>query len=322
MEQRYEFQVEESDQGQRVDRLLAGLLSECSRSFLQKLVERGAITVNGSGLTEKKYKVKAGDRLGVTLPEPELLKLEPEDLPLDIVYEDEDVAVVNKPRGMVVHPAPGNETGTMVNALLYHCKSLSSINGIIRPGIVHRIDKDTSGLLMVAKNDAAHRALAEQLAVHSITRIYQAVVFHNLKEDRGTVDAPIGRDPKNRLRMAVTQRNSKPAVTHWRVEERFGSFTRITARLETGRTHQIRVHMAHIGHPLLGDPLYGPKKQPVELQGQALHAQTLGFVHPVTGQYLEFTVPAPEEFQKAVERLRSKHGSAPVDWTDREGETT
>jgi len=312
----YEFQVEEVDAGQRVDRLLAELLSECSRSFLQKLVERGAVTVNGERLTEKKYKVKAGDCLSVALPEPELLEAKPENLPLDIVYEDEDVAVVNKPRGMVVHPAPGNETGTMVNALLYHCKNLSSINGVIRPGIVHRIDKDTSGLLMVAKNDAAHRALAQQLSVHSITRIYQAVVFHNLKEDEGTVNAPIGRDPKNRLRMAVTDRNSKPAVTHWQVEERFGSFTRITARLETGRTHQIRVHMAHIGHPLLGDPLYGPKKQPLELQGQALHAQVLGFVHPSTGSYMEFEVSPPREFQDAEEKLRVRYGSQPVERAD------
>ena len=314
MDQRFEFQMEDRDSGQRMDRILADLLPDCSRSFLQKLIEKGAVTVNGRCLTEKKYKVKTGDRLEVALPEPELLAVEAEPLPLEIVYEDEDVAVVNKPRGMVVHPAPGNYTGTLVNALLYHCKNLSSINGVIRPGIVHRIDKDTSGLLMIAKNDVAHRALAEQLAVHSITRIYQAVVLGNLKEDRGTVNAPIGRDPKNRLRMAVTDRNSKPAITHWRVEERFGTFTRMTARLETGRTHQIRVHMAYKGHPLLGDPVYGPKKQPVDFPGQALHAQVLGFVHPTTGQYMEFSAPLPPEFQELLRKLRSKYGSEVVGW--------
>lgn len=309
MERLYEFQVEESDAGERIDRLLAQLLSECSRSFLQRLIERGGVWVNGDSLKEKKYKVKSGDCLRVAFAEPQPLEAKPENLPLDIVYEDEDVVVVNKPRGMVVHPAPGNETGTMVNALLYHCKNLSSINGVIRPGIVHRIDKDTSGLLMVAKNDAAHRALAKQLAEHSITRIYQAIVFHNLKQEEGTIEAPIGRDSKNRLRMAVTDKNSRPAVTHWRVEERFGSFTRITARLKTGRTHQIRVHMAYIGHPLLGDFLYGPKKQPIPLEGQALHAQTLGFIHPTSKQYMEFEAPPPEAFCKALKALRARYGS-------------
>ncbi len=320
MDQLYDFQVDQDDAGRRVDSLLADLLPDCSRNFLQKLIEKGAVTVNGAEKKEKKYKVKPMDRLTVALPEPELLAVEAENIPLDIVYEDDDVVVVNKPRGMVVHPAPGNYTGTMVNALLYHCKNLSSINGVIRPGIVHRIDKDTSGLLMVAKNDVAHRALAEQLAVHSITRMYQAVVFHNIKDDKGTVNAPIGRDPKNRLRMAVTDRNSKPAVTHWTVEERFGSFTRITAKLETGRTHQIRVHMAYKGHPLLGDPVYGPKKQPVELQGQALHAQVLGFVHPTTGNYMEFEAPLPEEFQQVLEKLRAKYGSTMVEHAPMEEE--
>ncbi len=308
MDRRYEWSAEEGDSGQRLDSLLAQLLSDCSRSFLQKLIARGAVCVNGAPLTEKKYRVKEADLLCIELPEPETLCVEPEPLPLEIVYEDDDVAVVNKPKGMVVHPAPGNYTGTMVNALLYHCKSLSSINGVIRPGIVHRIDKDTSGLLMVAKNDIAHRALAQQLAEHSIARMYQAVVFHNIKEDSGTIDAPIGRDPNNRLRMAVTEKNSKPAITHYQVEERFGRFTRITARLETGRTHQIRVHMAHRGHPLLGDAVYGPKKQPAALQGQALHAQLLGFCHPKTGDHMEFTAQPPEEFQKLVQKLRRESG--------------
>lgn len=308
MEQWYEFQVEPVDAGRRLDSLLADLLPDCSRSFLQKLIVQEAVNVNDLCRTEKKYKVKAGDQLQIAVPEPELLAVEPENIPLEIVFEDEDLVVVNKPKGMVVHPAPGNYTGTMVNALLYHCNNLSSINGVIRPGIVHRIDKDTSGLLMVAKNDSTHRGLAQQLAVHSITRVYQAVVFHNIKQDQGTVDAPIGRDPKNRLRMAVTDRNSKLAVTHYQVEERFGSFTRIAARLETGRTHQIRVHMAYCGHPLLGDTVYGPRKQPMDLQGQVLHAQTLGFIHPAKGEYMEFTAPLPPEFEMVIAKLRAKYG--------------
>ena len=211
--------------------------------------------------------------------------------------------MVNKPKGMVVHPAAGNYTGTLVNAILYHCKTLSSINGVIRPGIVHRIDKDTSGLLMIAKNDAAHRSLAEQLAAHSITRAYRAIVYHNFQEDTGTVNAPIGRDPKNRLKMAVTQLNSREAVTHYKVLQRFGSFTYIEARLETGRTHQIRVHMAHINHPLLGDAVYGPKKMALGVESQMLHAKLLGFHHPKTGKYMEFDSPLPQEFVNVIKKL-------------------
>ena len=239
------------------------------------------------------------------MPEPEILSVEPEDIPLDIVYEDEDVLVVNKPRGMVVHPAVGNYTGTLVNAILYHCgERLSSINGVIRPGIVHRIDKDTSGLLMIAKNNMAHESLSAQLAEHSITRRYTALVYHNLSKDTGTVDAPIGRDPKNRLRMAVTTQNSKRAVTHWTVLERFGKYTLIEAKLETGRTHQIRVHMSHIKHPLVGDMVYGPKKQALTEEGQMLHARVLGFVHPRTGEYMEFERPLPEEFEQVLRKVR------------------
>ncbi len=316
------FVIEEEDNGVRMDAVLSRLLSEeASRSFLQKLIEQGAVSVNGSVETSKKLCLKTGDQVCVVLPEPARLDVEPEDLPLSVVYEDDDVLVVDKPKGMVVHPAPGNLRGTLVNAILFHCGSLSSINGVIRPGIVHRIDKDTSGLLMIAKNDMAHRSLAGQLEVHSIHRVYEAVVWHNLKEEEGTVDAPIGRDPKNRLRMAVVAEGGRRAVTHYRVLERFGSFTRLEARLETGRTHQIRVHMAYIKHPLLGDPLYGPHsgngprslppgQSPAAVKAlggvnsQMLHAKTLGFVHPTTGEYLEFHSPLPREFQIVLEALR------------------
>lgn len=324
MEQRLEhtFTIEEEDNGVRMDAVLSRLLSEeVSRSFLQKLIENGAVSVNGLVETSKKLSLKTGDQICVNLPEPEQLNVEPEDLPLSVVYEDDDVLVVDKPKGMVVHPAPGNLRGTLVNAVLFHCDTLSSINGVIRPGIVHRIDKDTSGLLMIAKNDMAHRSLAGQLEVHSITRAYEAVVWNNLKEEEGTVDAPIGRDPKNRLRMAVVSTGGRRAVTHYRILERFGSFTRLEARLETGRTHQIRVHMAYLKHPLLGDPLYGPRsgngprslpsglppgavKALSGVNSQMLHAKTLGFLHPATGEYMEFHSPLPQEFQIVLEALR------------------
>lgn len=262
--------------------------------------------MNGQICSSKNHKVKEGDEISVEIPEPEVLDVEPEDIPLDIVYEDDSVLVVNKPRGMVVHPAVGNMTGTLVNAVLYHCgDSLSSINGVIRPGIVHRIDKDTSGLIMIAKDDNAHMKLSEQLAEHSTTRRYLAIVRDNIKEDEGTVDAGIGRDPKNRLRRAVHGIGEKRAVTHYRVLERFGKYTYIECRLETGRTHQIRVHMAYIKHPLLGDTLYGSKDQPFGLDGQMLHAAVLGFVHPVTGEYLEFRADPPEDFQRVLEKLRN-----------------
>lgn len=299
----YEFTADEDMKGTRLDVVLSLVIEEASRSHLQKLIEIGMVQVNGETGTSKKYKVKDGDVIRVTVPEPARPNIIPEDIPIDIVYEDEDVLVIDKPKGMVVHPAAGNYTGTLVNALLYHCKTLSSINGVIRPGIVHRIDKDTSGLLMIAKNDAAHRGLAEQLAAHRITRAYRAVVYSNFKEDEGTVNAPIGRDPKNRMKMAVTGLNSREAVTHYKVLRRFGSFTYIEARLETGRTHQIRVHMAHIGHPLLGDAVYGPKKKALGVESQMLHAKLLGFHHPKTGGYMEFDSPLPPEFSNVLKKL-------------------
>lgn len=253
----------------------------------------------------KKFKASEGDEVEIRIPEPERLDVKAEDIPLDIIYEDSDLLIVNKPAGMVVHPAPGNYSGTLVNALMYHCgDNLSSINGVIRPGIVHRIDKNTSGLLMVAKTDKAHSELSHQLAEHSITRRYRAIVYNNIKEDEGTVDRPIGRDPKNRLRNAVTDINSKNAVTHYKVLERFGKFTFVEARLETGRTHQIRVHMAYMKHPLLGDDLYGPAGNKLGVKRQMLHAGILGFVHPSTGEYMEFESPLPDDFTGVLEKLR------------------
>ncbi len=299
----FEFIVEEDMKGTRLDVVLSLVIEEASRSHLQKLIDIGRVEVNGEPNTLKKYKVKTGDAVKVTIPEPVHLNVIPEDIPIDVVYEDADVLVVNKPKGMVVHPAAGNYTGTLVNAILYHCKSLSSINGVIRPGIVHRIDKDTSGLLMIAKNDTAHRSLAEQLSAHSITRAYRAVVYNNFQDDMGTINAPIGRDPKNRLKMAVTQQNSKEAITHYKVLQRFGNFTYVECRLETGRTHQIRVHMAHINHPLLGDGVYGPKKKVMGVETQMLHAKVLGFNHPKTGEYLEFESPLPGEFAAVLKKL-------------------
>ncbi|GAB1476680.1 RluA family pseudouridine synthase [Bacillota bacterium] len=299
------LRIEESDAGERIDAALADILTGVSRSSIQRLIEKDKVLVNGLPVISKSYKLKEGDSVDISFEEPVLLAAIPENLPLDIFYEDDDVIVVNKPKGMVVHPAPGNPQGTLVNGILYHCQGrLSSINGIIRPGIVHRIDKDTSGLLVVAKNDAAHRNLAEQFAAHSITREYRAIVYNNFSEDEGTVDAPIGRDPKNRLRMAVTEKNSKPARTRYKVLERFGRFTYIEAVLETGRTHQIRVHMAYINHPLLGDEVYGPNKKDSKIRGQMLHAGTIGFKHPASGQYVEFHSPLPDDFRRVLEKLR------------------
>ncbi len=300
-----EISITEEMSGKRLDAVLAGAIPEYSRSFIQKLFENGHVSAGGSICTEKKHKAAAGETVEITVPEPERLEVAAENIPLDIVYEDDELLVVDKPAGMVVHPAPGNYTGTLVNALMYHCgDALSSINGVIRPGIVHRIDKDTSGLLMVAKTDRAHAALSSQLAEHSITRKYRAIVYSNIKEDEGTVDAPIGRDPGNRLRNAVVYANSKNAVTHYRVLERFGGFTLIEAVLETGRTHQIRVHMSHIRHPLLGDALYGPAKNKYGAKRQMLHAGVLGFVHPVTGEYMEFSSPLPQDFEAVLAKLR------------------
>lgn len=304
-EEKYQIRIEGEQSGSRIDQVLSSAVADISRSFCQKLLEDGRVTVNGLVCASKKYKVKEGDLLQLDVPQPEELEVSPEDIPLDIFYEDEDVLVVNKPRGMVVHPAAGNYTGTLVNAVMFHCRGrLSSINGVIRPGIVHRIDKDTSGLLMIAKNDMAHESLSAQLSEHSIVRRYLALVYNNFKEDQGVVDAPLGRDPGNRLRRAVNGSNAKRAVTHYRVLERFGRYTLIEARLETGRTHQIRVHMAYIRHPLVGDSLYGPKKQAVDAEGQMLHAAVLGFVHPRTGEYMEFSAPLPEYFEKILKRMR------------------
>ena len=303
--QKYTFVIDEETQSTRLDLVLSLQLGEVSRSFIQKLIDQGQVSVDGKVCRLKKYKVSLGEAIEITLPPPKELKAEAENIPIEIVYEDDDLLVVNKPRGMVVHPAAGNENGTLVNALMYHCQGrLSSINGVIRPGIVHRIDKDTSGLLMIAKNDEAHKSLAAQLEKHTIKRSYQAIVYNNFTEDEGTVDAPIGRDPSNRLRQAVTYSNSKEAYTTYRVLERFGRFTLIEAVLKTGRTHQIRVHMAYIKHPLLGDTVYGPKKPLYGAQGQMLHAKTLGFVHPSTGEYMEFDSELPEEFQTILEKLR------------------
>lgn len=300
----FTFGAEPEDVGSRIDVFIAENIEEFSRSGVQRLIEEGLIKLNGSPV-KANYKLREKDIIDVEVPEAKTVEILPENIPLDILYEDKDVIIVNKPQGMVVHPAPGHTSGTLVNALMHHCgDELSGINGEKRPGIVHRIDKDTSGVLMIAKNDVAHQSLAEQLAEHSITRKYNAIVFNGFQEDEGTVDQPIGRNPLDRKKMAVTQKHSRRAVTHYRVLERMGNFTFIEAQLETGRTHQIRVHLTFIGHPLLGDTVYGPKKQPFHLEGQALHARVLGFVHPTTGQYMEFEAPLPENYEKLLMRLK------------------
>ena len=298
-----ELTVLPEEEGQRLDRFIAGRMEDLTRTAVEKLTEAKAVQKDGKPLT-KSYKVKAGDRVLVTIPDPVSTDVLPEEIPLAIVYEDEDLLVVNKPKGMVVHPAAGNPSGTLVNALLAHCRgSLSGIGGVIRPGIVHRIDKNTSGLLIVAKNDVAHQKLAAQIQAHSFTREYEAVVYGNVKRDEGTVDAPIGRHPIDRKRMAVTEKASRNAVTHYRVLARYQGFTHVRLRLETGRTHQIRVHMAYLGHPVAGDPVYGPKKVITSLGGQCLHARTIGFIHPRTGEYLEFTSDLPDYFTKFLKSL-------------------
>jgi 23S rRNA pseudouridine1911/1915/1917 synthase len=308
VEDRFEIIIGKEQEGARLDVVLSLSMEEISRSRIQKLIEEGMVEINDQPCLEKKHPVRAGELITVQVPAPSLLEVEAEDIPLEILYEDQDLMVINKARGLVVHPGAGNEKGTLVNAIMHHCgDSLSSINGIIRPGIVHRIDKDTSGLLMIAKNDRAHQSLAKQLADHSITRVYHAIVYNNLKEDSGTIDRPIGRDPKNRLRQGVTDpERGRRAVTHYRVLERLGPFTYIEATLETGRTHQIRVHMAYINHPLLGDPVYGPKRKYPGVEGQMLHAKKLGFRHPVTGLYMEFDSELPEDFQKVLRKLRER----------------
>lgn len=300
-----EFTVQADEAGIRIDKVIVESMEEAvSRSQLQNWIRKGRVTVNGRTV-KPNYKVSEGDEIMVAPPEPEVTELVPEPIPLDIAYEDQDVIVVNKPRGMVVHPAAGHPSGTLVNALMYHAKDLSGINGEIRPGIVHRIDKDTSGLLMIAKNDFAHTSLSAQLKEHSVTRRYFAVVHGVLEHDQGTIDAPIGRDPQNRKLFTVTDRGGKHAVTHFVVVERFAEYSLLELQLETGRTHQIRVHMKFIGHPLAGDPAYGRAKgRTMRLPGQALHAAVLGFTHPRTGERLTFEAPIPEEMQELIDELR------------------
>ena len=309
--ERREFTVPPQEGGQRMDRWLAEVCGDLSRSQIQALMEDRKVSAGGRPVN-KKEKAVPGMVVEVVLPDPQPIEAVPQNIPLEIVYEDPSLLVVNKPKGMVVHPAPGNPDGTLVNALLYHCAGqLSGIGGAIRPGIVHRIDKDTSGLLVVAKTDAAHQALSDQMSVHAIHRVYHAVVYGNLREDEGFVEAPIGRDPRDRKKMAVTPVNSKYAYTGWRVLERFGNFTYIACKLKTGRTHQIRVHMASIGHPLAGDPVYGPRNCIRSLGGQCLHAKELGFTHPATGEWMRFDSELPGWFQEYLIRLRkeSRNGS-------------
>lgn len=300
-----EIKIDDSNKYERLDKLLASENEDWSRSQVQIWIKEGHVKVN-DGESRSNYKVQPGDTVTLLIPDPEPLDVLPEEMNLDVYYEDADVLVVNKPKGMVVHPAPGHLSGTLVNGLMAHCKDLSGINGVMRPGIVHRIDKDTSGLLMVAKNDMAHESLVNQLVEKSVTRRYQAIVHGIIQHDKGTVDAPIGRDKQDRQSMTVTNEHSKDAVTHFHVLDRFAGFTLIECQLETGRTHQIRVHMKYIGFPIVGDPKYGPKKTP-NIGGQALHAGVLGFKHPRTGEYLEFNAPLPAEFQQVIEDLKKSH---------------
>ncbi|WP_454053822.1 RluA family pseudouridine synthase [Clostridium sp. Marseille-Q7071] len=298
-----ELEVKEDDINKRLDVFISEKLEDKSRSYVQGLIEEAKVKVNEK-LKKSNYKLKLNDLVIVEVPEVTTLEIEKEDIPLDILYEDNDIIVINKPQDMVVHPAPGNYSGTLVNALLYHCNDLSGINGVVRPGIVHRIDKDTSGILVIAKNDNAHSKLAEQLKEHSMTRTYYALVEGRLKEDSGTINAPIGRHPMERIKMAVVKNNGKEAITHYKVLERFNHYTLVKCNLETGRTHQIRVHMAYIGHPLVGDIVYGFKKQKFKSQGQVLHAKELGFIHPTTNEYMKFTSNIPKYFEDLLENLR------------------
>lgn len=298
------IQVTETDAGQRIDKLLSQQLPELTRSAIQHLMQDGCVTI-GEQPVKKNAKAAAGDVIAVEVPEPKEVSIEPENIPLDIVYEDEDIIVVNKPKGMVVHPAPGHTSGTLVNALMYHCKdSLSSINGVLRPGIVHRIDMDTTGLLVACKSDQAHRVLSDKFKVHDIHRVYTAIVYNQFATDEGTINKPIARHKTDRKKMAIDP-NGRHAVTHYRVIERLKqNFSLVECELETGRTHQIRVHMASINHPLLGDEVYGPKQKPFATQGQVLHAGVLGFDHPITGEYMEWHADLPDYFQEILKRLR------------------
>lgn len=296
------LEADQTCKGERLDKWISKQCDELTRNAVQKLIENGSVKVNDC-TPNKNYKLKGGEQISVIIPEPEVLDVVPQDIPIDIVYEDDDLLIVNKPKGMVVHPAAGNPDGTLVNALLFHCKGrLSSINGVIRPGIVHRIDKLTSGLLIVAKNDNAHNKLAEQIKEHSFTREYQAICCGRFKEKQGTVDAPIGRSKFDRKKMCVTEQNSRHAVTHYEVLEEFGQYSLVRFRLETGRTHQIRVHCAYIGNPVLGDEVYGKPFKGIE--GQCLHAKLIGFIHPTTDEYMEFDSELPEYFRKMLDKLK------------------
>ena len=301
-----EYTVEESQSGMRLDKFLTEIYPDQTRSFLQKLVKSGEIKVNGKPVIKAGFVVEGGDQVSASIPTPQAVEIEAENIPLDILYEDADVLIVNKPKGMVVHPSAGHYSGTLVNAIMYHCAdSLSGINGEIRPGIVHRIDMDTTGALIICKNDAAHVDIAEQIKEHTVTRRYRGIVCGVVKEDEGTIEGAIGRHPTQRKKMAINEKNGKPAITHYKVLQRFAKYTYMEFRLDTGRTHQIRVHMASIGHPLLGDELYGnPKNLAMKgLQGQTLHAMVIGFVHPTTHEYMEFEAPLPEYFQNLLQKL-------------------
>ena len=300
-----EFQIE-LENGERIDKFLSNEMADFSRSYIQKLVKDGHVSVNGKTV-KANYKIAYDDIVTVEIPDFKEPDFVAENIPLYIIYEYQDILIVNKPKGMVVHPAAGHYTGTLVNALMYHCgDSLSGINGVMRPGIVHRIDMDTTGSLLVCKNDNAHQKLAEQLKEHSIRRVYHAIVHGNIKDDEGTIDAPIGRHPIDRKKMSINHQNGRNAITHYKVLERFGDYTYIQCQLETGRTHQIRVHMSSLRYPLLGDQVYGPQKCPFKLQGQTLHAKILGIVHPTTGEYMEFDAQLPEYFEKLLQRFREK----------------
>jgi 23S rRNA pseudouridine1911/1915/1917 synthase len=305
------YWVEEHNSGDRLDLFLTGQNAVLSRSRIQNIISAGLVRVNECPLTKAGYRLKVGDKIHMVIPDPERLTVTPEAISLEIVYEDADLLVVNKPQGMVVHPAAGNYQGTLVNALLYYCHDLSGINGVYRPGIVHRIDKDTSGLLVVTKNDAAHLALAAQIKEHRVKRVYVALVQGHIKVPSGKIDVPIGRHPVHRQKMAVTDRNAKRAITHFRVLASFSGYTLIEARLETGRTHQIRVHLAYLGHPIVGDPKYGSRQNTFALKGQALHAKILGFHHPRTHQYLEFEVSLPVYFQNLLEKIQRQTNCSP-----------
>lgn len=297
------FYIDDNYIGCRIDKVLSEIYPDKSRSIIQKFIADGDVTVNDT-IVKSNYKFRSGDKVQIIEPEPVDVEIQPEDIPLDILYEDSDVLIVNKPKGMVVHPAPGHYTGTLVNAIMYHCKDdLSGINGEIRPGIVHRIDMDTTGALIICKNDNAHNNIAEQIKVHSINRIYKGIVLGNVRDDEGTIHTTIGRSPKDRKKMAIDVKNGREAITHYKVLKRFDRYTYMEFKLETGRTHQIRVHMASIGHPLLGDQVYGPSKCQFNLQGQTLHAEVIGFVHPSTGEYVEFKAPLPDYFQHLLDIL-------------------